>query len=164
MTARYAPPLCASEHNTSGFPGIGLLASSGSCTACVHHDELRPRFHSGTTLEKCAGITAALAFAKGNFRPFQEEFFAEIKRLMGCLVYAGKPLDATPYRDLASDKLLQEVAAEFIKAACGTLGQVGALPPVMCRHDSPECCRPSTTLPPTLSLSRCVLSRPLTQA
>lgn len=74
-----------------------------------------------------AGIGPALAFAKANFVPFQEEFFTEIKRLMGCLVYAGRPLDSTPYRDLASDRLLQEVASDFIKAACGTLGQVRPL-------------------------------------
>lgn len=88
----------------------------------------------------CTGITAALAFAKGNFAPFQQDFFADIKRLMGCLVYSGRPLAGTPYRDLASERLLQEAASDFVKAACGTLGQVTP-PPAALQSLSCPCCQ-----------------------
>lgn len=128
--------------------------------ACVRLPPHRRETETARTLAEhrrrcCAGITAALAFAKGNFVPFQEDFFSEIKRLMGCMLYAGRPLDDTPYRDLASANLLVEAASDFVKAACGTLGQVcpppaATLPPHTATQASPQ-----TTVEPVPSSGTC---------
>ena len=48
----------------------------------------------------------------------------EIQRLMGCIVYAGKPAEETPYADLLSPCQWQQVAMDFTRQACNLMGQV----------------------------------------
>jgi hypothetical protein len=58
-------------------------------------------------------------------RPDQEQHIRDIQRLMGCMVYADRPPEATPYADLLSPCQWDEVAAEFTRQACNLMGQVG---------------------------------------
>lgn len=48
-----------------------------------------------------AGRGAALAYAKQHFQRYQARFMRDIQRLMGCLLYYGKPLAHSEYRWVA---------------------------------------------------------------
>lgn len=48
----------------------------------------------------------------------------EVKQLMGAILFVGRSLQDTPYAALASPTLLEEVASDFVREACGLLAQV----------------------------------------
>eukprot|EP00879_Flechtneria_rotunda_P020971 GHRR01022082.1.p1 GENE.GHRR01022082.1~~GHRR01022082.1.p1 ORF type:complete len:278 (+),score=107.40 GHRR01022082.1:190-1023(+) len=60
-----------------------------------------------------AGQTAALQYAQQHFAPFKARHMREIQRLMGCLLYADRDPEDTPYADLLSPTRWDEVAKEF---------------------------------------------------
>lgn len=63
----------------------------------------------------CPGPVAALAYARQHFGRFQQRFMPSIQRLMGCLVYFGKPLAETKYRDLLSPTAWEDISVDFMK-------------------------------------------------
>ena len=83
-------------------------------------------FFLGKESAVCAGAPAALAYARAHFAPFQQACMPEIKQLLGCLLFAHRPLAATPYTRLAPAALLQDVLRDFVREACGLLAQVRA--------------------------------------
>lgn len=72
----------------------------------------------------CAGVSAALAYARTHFGQFQHGHMKEIQQLMCCLVFSQKPLHESPYHHLLSTSALQDVIQDFVREACGMLGQV----------------------------------------
>ncbi|KAK4346719.1 hypothetical protein RND71_033058 [Anisodus tanguticus] len=68
------------------------------------------------------GRDGALSYARTFFPPFATKYLTEIRRLMTCILWAGK-LDSSPYSDLLSpvhwDKLAEELARQF----CNLMGQ-----------------------------------------
>jgi CTLH/CRA C-terminal to LisH motif domain len=73
-----------------------------------------------------AGAGAALAYVRQHFAPFQEAFMPEIKQLMGCMLFPGRPLEETPYRALVAAALRDDATADLVREACGTLAQARA--------------------------------------
>eukprot|EP00877_Chromochloris_zofingiensis_P001811 jgi/Chrzof1/11630/Cz06g02260.t1 len=69
------------------------------------------------------GQSTALAYAKAQFPAFQAKHMKGIQRLMGCMVFAGRPPAQTPYADLLSPCQWDDVAQEFTKQACSLMGQ-----------------------------------------
>jgi hypothetical protein len=70
------------------------------------------------------GVAAALQYAQEHFEQFQCDSMPAIKQLMGRLLYSHRDLHETPYKHLEKARLLDEVAVDFTRAACSTLGQV----------------------------------------
>jgi hypothetical protein len=57
----------------------------------------------------------------------------DIQRLMGCLLFADRPPQDTPYGDLLdSPTRWGEVAQEFMRQACSLMGRVRVLCCVLC--------------------------------
>lgn len=83
--------------------------------------------------EMGAGTQEALAYARQFFPAFRDTFMPEVKQLMGTMLFHGRPLQGTPYHVLSSPCLLDEVATDFVRAACGILAQVSPLY-ADCRH------------------------------
>lgn len=74
-------------------------------------------------LLKEQGRGAALSYAKQHFQRYQGRFMSAIQRLMGCMLYYGKPLADSEYKDLLSPAAWDEVAADFTRQACSLMGQ-----------------------------------------
>jgi hypothetical protein len=70
------------------------------------------------------GTAEALEYARTHFAVFQDTFMPEIKQLMCCLLFSSRAITDTPYRSLETKQLHADVTAEFVKEACGLLGQV----------------------------------------
>eukprot|EP00270_Netrium_digitus_P022071 TRINITY_DN9749_c0_g1_i1.p1 TRINITY_DN9749_c0_g1~~TRINITY_DN9749_c0_g1_i1.p1 ORF type:complete len:406 (-),score=70.41 TRINITY_DN9749_c0_g1_i1:286-1503(-) len=68
------------------------------------------------------GRDAALLYARANFGPFAGSNLAEIQRLMGCLLWAGR-IDSSPYSDLLSDSHWDQAAENFRRECCDLIGQ-----------------------------------------
>lgn len=69
------------------------------------------------------GQEEALRYARGTFQNFTKNHMKEIEQLMGLLVFNKHPKDRSPYTS-AQGSQWEEVAAEFMKQACGLMGQV----------------------------------------
>ncbi|CAM6088149.1 unnamed protein product [Calypogeia fissa] len=68
------------------------------------------------------GRNSALQYARSSFGPFASLYMADIQRLMGCLLWAGR-LEASPYADFLSATHWDSVALEFTRECCSLLGQ-----------------------------------------
>lgn len=91
------------------------LLAHGSCL------EFKLRQLKFLSLLCCGQSTEALAYAKilGQFSP---KHINEIKRLMGCFLFAHRGLEHSPYSDLLDPWHWTEVADMFAKDACKLLG------------------------------------------
>lgn len=69
------------------------------------------------------GAAGALRYAKAYFGRFSYSNTQDIQRLMGCLLFPGR-LRQSPYKDMLSNDMWNEVANEFVRQCCGLLGQV----------------------------------------
>lgn len=69
-----------------------------------------------------AGRNAALQYARAQFKTFASRHMADIQRLMGCLLWAGR-LEISPYEDLLAPFHWDTVALEFTRECCNLLGQ-----------------------------------------
>jgi len=69
-------------------------------------------------------VSAALAYARRHFAPFQHAHMRDIQQLMACLLYASRPLSDSPYGHLLSVSALQDAIVDFVREACNTHGQV----------------------------------------
>ena len=69
----------------------------------------------------------ALLYAKTHFAPFYTWHAAEINRLMSCIIYVSR-LELSPYADLASPALHQDLEAMFAKEFCANLGMSRQVP------------------------------------
>jgi hypothetical protein len=90
----------------------------------IHHATHAP--HNCKTVSEFAGTVEALKYARMHFNAFQDTFMPEIKQLMCCLLFSNRAFADTPYKNLENERLLSDVTADFIKEACGLLGQVPA--------------------------------------
>ncbi|KAG1666178.1 hypothetical protein FOA52_012025 [Chlamydomonas sp. UWO 241] len=79
-------------------------------------------------LLKEQGRNAALAYGKRHFGRYQARYMRDIQRLMGCLVYYGRPLAARQYGDLLSPDAWDDAEAEFTRQACSLMGQASESP------------------------------------
>lgn len=98
-----------------------------------------------TTLST-AGQGAALAYARQHFGAFKGRHLQDIQRLMGCLLFADRPAEETPYADLLSPARWAELAQEFARQACSLMGRA---------YDSPlavTLAAGAVALPPLLKL------------
>uniref|UniRef100_A0A7S0MZH4 LisH domain-containing protein n=1 Tax=Pyramimonas obovata TaxID=1411642 RepID=A0A7S0MZH4_9CHLO len=73
------------------------------------------------------GRAQALSYARAHLSTFASQQMREIERLMGCLLYANR-LDRSPYADLLSPGLWDEIRHEFSRMCCSTLGQAQESP------------------------------------
>ncbi|KAL4179979.1 hypothetical protein AMTRI_Chr13g122870 [Amborella trichopoda] len=64
----------------------------------------------------------ALAYARTHLAPLARTHMAEVQRLMGCLLWAGR-LDASPYAELLSPSQWELLENEVARECCGALGQ-----------------------------------------
>jgi hypothetical protein len=67
------------------------------------------------------GAPAALAYARAHLGPFHAAFPRETQRLMGALLFAGRP--PGPYADLFDDARWGEAGHELSRLACRLMGQ-----------------------------------------
>mmetsp|Transcript_2254 Transcript_2254/g.5059 ORF Transcript_2254/g.5059 Transcript_2254/m.5059 type:complete len:392 (+) Transcript_2254:89-1264(+) len=81
---------------------------------------------------KHQGQQSALMYSKKHFQRFQKRHMRHIQRLMGCMLYYGKPLGECMYGDLLRPSAWEEVAQEFAKQACSLLGQAYESPLAVC--------------------------------
>jgi hypothetical protein len=70
------------------------------------------------------GAPAALAYARAHLAPFHAAFPRETQRLMGALLFAGRP--PGPYADLLDDARWAEAGHELSRLACRLMGQARA--------------------------------------
>lgn len=54
----------------------------------------------------------------------QGRHLQDIQRLMGCLLFADRPPEETPYADLLCPARWGELAQEFARQACSLMGRV----------------------------------------
>ncbi|CAH9086809.1 unnamed protein product [Cuscuta epithymum] len=67
------------------------------------------------------GRDEALKYARTFFPPFSTKHLAEIQKLMGCLVYAGR-LGSSPYSDLLSPNHWEKLAEDLTRQFCNLIG------------------------------------------
>ena len=72
-------------------------------------------------------LKEALAYLDTNLKPFYHKYTAEIVRLAGCTVYAQR-MRESPYADLASSDLHEELEPMFSKEYCTRLGMGRQVP------------------------------------
>ncbi|GMH44246.1 hypothetical protein BSKO_12180 [Bryopsis sp. KO-2023] len=77
------------------------------------------------------GQEAALRYARGTFQNFTKNHMHEIEKLMGLLVFNKHPRDRSPYSSTEGTQW-DRVASEFMKQACGLMGQPHRSPLLMC--------------------------------
>ncbi|KAI4383468.1 hypothetical protein MLD38_009302 [Melastoma candidum] len=99
-------------------------ASSNSSRMKENGSDLELKLHRMQFVEilQRGSRDEALRYARTHLAPFASSHMAEIQKLMGCLLWAGR-LEQSPYPDVLSlanwDKLAEEVARQF----CSLLGQ-----------------------------------------
>jgi E3 ubiquitin-protein transferase RMND5 len=66
----------------------------------------------------------AMLYARAHLASFAGDpaKMAEIRRLMGSLLYAGR-LEASPYTDLLAPEQWANVQKDFVRVCCAALGQ-----------------------------------------
>ncbi|CAN1854495.1 Protein RMD5 homolog [Linum perenne] len=69
----------------------------------------------------------ALSYARTNIAPFAANHFAELQKIMACLLWSGK-LDRSPYAELLSPTNWSMVAEELTSQFCNLLGQSSESP------------------------------------
>ena len=71
----------------------------------------------------------ALSYAKECLRPFYSEYDVEFKRLMTCILFLPMDrLQKSPYADLASPSLHQDLEPLFAKEYCASIGMSRQVP------------------------------------
>mmetsp|Transcript_22590 Transcript_22590/g.70129 ORF Transcript_22590/g.70129 Transcript_22590/m.70129 type:complete len:387 (-) Transcript_22590:75-1235(-) len=68
------------------------------------------------------GRLEALRYGRERFPPFARSQLAQIQRLMGALLYAGR-LGESPYADLLAGGFWEELELQFARECCSLLGQ-----------------------------------------